>query len=310
MSSFYVTLPAGVKSVYHENVLSDYITHLPREVRLDGRWEVALVEFHFTKSWFNVHKEMWLGIADTYRRVIERTPKGLTPGKYDIHQLLTKINKLLAQFKRFEGELEDVPQDQYNNLKNQTFSDSIIVSQPALVLDEARNRIMLVPAITSDKNLIFPDMDDELLGMLGLTNRFYKPDYPRYSMVDGKKLYDSQVEYLFKTSVYKNNYKPIKAGCYAERAFDIERGIHAIYVYSDVVEENFIGDVSAQCLRVCTLPAKEFGETVNLHFDQPHYIPVSNRSFQSIRITLKDQSNEKIQFEFGETLVKLHFRKT
>ena len=301
MNSFYVTLPSGVKSVYHDNVLSDYVTHLPRTVELDGKWEVALVEFHFTKSWFNVHKDMWLGVVGAKSMEFDYTDESLPSGKYTIDQLLKKINDILKQFKRFEGELSDVDDSKLPNMVNPRLGMSIIMSQPALVLDKTRRRIMMVPAISNEKKLYYPDMDPELLSMLGFTNRI---GVQKYFTIDGHKRTDEQVDYL-----YQNDYKSIKAGLYGERAFDIERGIHAIYVYSDVVEENYIGDTSSQCLRVCTLPAKEFGETVNLHFDQPHYIQVSNRSFQSIRISLKDQANEKIKFEFGETLVKLHFRK-
>lgn len=301
MNSFYVTLPCGVKSVYHDNVLSDYITHLPRSVQLDGKWEVALVEFHFTKSWFNVDKDMWIGALDVFGNY-ENADNKLYPGKYSIDQMLNKINSVFSYFKRFKGEFKDVPGEKLESLRNDYFNGSIVVSQPALFLDDARKRVMLIPGICHDRSLIFPHMDPDLLEMLGLTNRLLPTRL--YSILDGEEVVDSEVEILM-----KQGHKSIKAGLYAERAYDIERGIHAIYVYSDVVEENFIGDVSAQCLRVCTLPSKEFGETVNLHFDQPHYIQVSNRSFHTIRITLKDQVNEKIKFQFGETLVKLHFRK-
>ena len=284
MNSFYVTLPCGVKSIYHDNVLSDYVTHLPRNVELDGRWEVSLVEFHFTKSWFNVSKEMWVGAIDV-KGNFEEAPDKLYPGKYDIEQILNKINSILSHFKRFQGNLADQDQDKIESYINKTFRGTIIESQPALMLDEARKRVMMVPGICDDNTLIFPHMDPDLLEMLGLTNRLMETRM--YNILNGDEISDVFVEILF-----NEDPNSIKAGLYAERAYDIEQGIHAIYVYSDVVEENFIGDVSAQCLRVCTLPTKQFGETINLLFDQPHYIPVSHRSFHTIRITLKDQTNE------------------
>jgi len=296
MKSFYITLPGGVKSTYHDNVLSDYVTHLSKTVELTGKWEVGLVELHLTKSWFNVSKDMWIGVRDTNDRV-DRHPDSIPSGKYDIRELLMRINTILATYKRYKGSMADYDM---SGLRNPRLNNAIVLDAPQLLLDEYSKTIHMSVGTTDELRLIFPDMDQSLLQMLGLTNRLGPHRY--YSIIDGKRVDDFVLEQEYMANL------SIKGFLFAERAYDIEQGVHAVYVYSDIVEENLIGDTSAQCLRVCTLPTKQFGETINLQFDTPHYVPVSSRSFQTIRISLKDSTNEKIKFQFGDTLVKLHFR--
>ena len=298
MKSFYVTLPGGVKSNYHENVLSDFVTHLPRTVELDGQWEVAIVEFHCTKSWYNVEGDSWVGIRDTKDRV-DRNSMLIPGGTYSIQELVKVINDRLQSFCQYSASGDQLETDP--KFQNPHLGNAVIVHGPSLTIDEFSKRVYINPGITLDYKLIFPDMTDELFQILGLSNRVGPISF--YTIQNNEPIYDFVLE-----NTFKSTREPIKGNLYGERAYDIERGIHAIYVYSDIVEENFIGDASARCLRVCTLPPKQFGETINLQFDQPHYIPVSSRSFHTIRITLKDQTNERIKFQFGDTLVKLHFR--
>jgi hypothetical protein len=222
-------------------------------------------------------------------------------GKYTIEDLVRKINNLLRGFCQYSADGQDLETDP--KYRNPHLNNVVIVHEPSLTIDEFSKRVYINPGITLDYKLIFPDMSSELFELLGLTNRVSQTSY--YTVMNNEPIYDFVLEDNFQ----KTKTEAIKGHLYGDRAYDIERGIHAIYVYSDIVEENFVGDASVRCLRVCTLPPREFGETINLQFDQPHYIPVSSRCFNTIRITLKDQTDTKINFRFGDSLVKLHFRR-
>jgi len=292
MDNFYLTLPCSVKGITQENVLSDYITHLPRTIELEDKWEVALVEFHFTKSWYNLENETFIGVKTLDNLFLAFSSEALHPGKYPLTHLITEINKLLDEFASSSTTLKSVSHE--TEFRK-------IVKAPSLTVDLASNRIIMNPGLTDKNEVLLPVFTDEFYELLGMTNRMH--EHP-YSISSNSKLTDEELLFL---STHEE--EAIIGPLYSERAYDIERGIHSIFVYSDIVEENLIGDKSVRCLRVCTLQQTKFGETINLTFDQPHYLPLSKRSFSTIRVTLKDKTNQQIKFQFGETLIKLHFRK-
>ena len=52
---FYLTLPSNSSSSYFPgNVVSDYTTKLPKEINLEGDWEVGLAEISYPHSWYTV----------------------------------------------------------------------------------------------------------------------------------------------------------------------------------------------------------------------------------------------------------------
>ena len=51
MASFYLFLPSNSN---RDNTLNRFVTKLPETIRLNGEWEVSLVEFTYTRSWFNI----------------------------------------------------------------------------------------------------------------------------------------------------------------------------------------------------------------------------------------------------------------
>ena len=79
-------------------------------------------------------------------------------------------------------------------------------------------------------------------------------------------------------------------------------------VYSDVVDFSVVGDCRAQLLRVVNVPTQSnFGDAVNIVYEKPYYLPLSQRDISSIEIDIKDDSGEPVGFQFGRVEVTLHF---
>ena len=96
ISQFYVTLPSTSSFKYFpENKLSSFTTHLHTPLRLEGDWEVALVEINYPRTWYNI-------AGDTcevyYRRHNDdqlETAK-IPPGYYEtVEEILYEIRKTL-----------------------------------------------------------------------------------------------------------------------------------------------------------------------------------------------------------------------
>ncbi len=85
--------------------------------------------------------------------------------------------------------------------------------------------------------------------------------------------------------------------------------ISAFYIYSDIVDFQFVGDTFAPILRVVPVANKQtFGEYICESYTAPHYVPVKRSVINTIEIDIKSDTGEAIQFNSGKLMVKLHFR--
>jgi hypothetical protein len=90
--------------------------------------------------------------------------------------------------------------------------------------------------------------------------------------------------------------------------FDVNRGLNLVYIYCDVASYSTVGDIRAPLLRVCNVSGKN-GRVVRITYDRPHYVPVGRREFDAVGIAINNELGEPMPFEFGKTIVTLHFRR-
>jgi len=89
---------------------------------------------------------------------------------------------------------------------------------------------------------------------------------------------------------------------------DINGGIHNLYVYCDILENVPVGDTESPLLRVVDTSGRS-GESIHHTFEQPRYVPIQKKRFDSIEIDIKDDVGQPIAFETGKLFVVLHFRR-
>jgi hypothetical protein len=95
----------------------------------------------------------------------------------------------------------------------------------------------------------------------------------------------------------------------AQRPIHLNQGWGNIYVYSDIVEESIVGDVTAPLLRVIgTDTQAPFGTQITISFDDEQYRRVSHHSFQEISIYLANDQGKRPHFHFGRVTVTLKFK--
>ena len=91
-------------------------------------------------------------------------------------------------------------------------------------------------------------------------------------------------------------------------AFDVNRGLNLMYVYCDVAAHGAVGDATAPLLRVCNVSGQH-GRFVHVTYDRPYYVPVGRREFDAIEIAINNERGDPMPFEFGNSMVTLHFRR-
>jgi len=82
----------------------------------------------------------------------------------------------------------------------------------------------------------------------------------------------------------------------------------AIYIYSNIVEDQVIGNMMAPLLRIVDIQGKH-GDIICKTYDAPHYVPVLLKDIVQIEINLKTDMNELFSFMYGKVIVKLHIRR-
>ena len=90
----------------------------------------------------------------------------------------------------------------------------------------------------------------------------------------------------------------------------LNRGITALYVYTNIIQSVYIGDVQAPLLLTCPFKNKDSKDDVHqLEFLNPYYVPLNRSVVNQIDIAIYDDSGSLIPFLYGKTKLSLDFRR-
>lgn len=281
MDSFYVTLPSNASmDIYPDNAISHYTTRLRQPLTLDGGWEVAIVEASVPTRWTNVTE------GECRIRVKLKRKSGVilvTADKDEIAQEFVYKNfvkSLHNDFYERAYELARALNRAWRELRES-------VTPPFGRYGEFNPHIKRVFMYDSDEKVIklnpkaMKNTPIEVSGKLGLM----------LGLGDGTR------EWIEVPS---------------EPMIPAPTNIDHIYVYTNIVEFDIVGDTVAPLLRI--IPMQSFlGNNEMTHythvFNTPHYLTVSNHYIESIQIDLRNDLGQYIPFVSGRTIVKLHFRR-
>ena len=133
-------------------------------------------------------------------------------------------------------------------------------------------------------NIRFNKNNKNLATMLGL-------DWKRYSESDIIPTAAATHEHIFKYPI------------------DLKNDVYGMYIYSDIITQQFVGDRFANLLRVVPV-ISSITEELNVNiFSAPHYLDLSRNYINNIYIELKSAAGDFVIFEGGCVLCLLHFRK-
>ena len=82
----------------------------------------------------------------------------------------------------------------------------------------------------------------------------------------------------------------------------------ALYVYSDIVEYQVVGDVKVPLLRTVPIDG-QMGDFVHKEFIRPYYKPITQGYINSILIEIKDDTGQDLEFKTGKVICTLYFRR-
>ena len=278
MKDFYLTLLSdSCLNTFPSNKQSNFTVRLDHPIQIDKEnWEVALAEI--------ITPAEILNISDAnnffFLRLTEQAAKRLklssnetevcTEKDLCVEYRLQIPNSNYTSAHHLIHEMQKVIDARFKTALD-TANHSVILSYGN---NSKRTKVRFVGEYKNEMHLMFPQ---PLAEILGVDKTFF-----------GKPIGNDK--YQFKYGV------------------DLNTHSNRFYVYSDVANYTYIGDVTAPILRV--IPFKYIQGEIHFHqeFLNLHYVPVAKSYIDQVHISIKGDTGEDIPFITGKTLIKLHFR--
>ena len=258
---------------YPENKVSDYKTHLPKELVFTGpQWHVGLCEVFYPTSWYNVDSnDFWV-----YFRRGDVSVMTTLPGGFYEHESGVVKQLLEAMKQDFEEKNKQLISDKTINKEEEFLFDMTYNTQTQLcTFHIAQNRSdseTSTNGFTTTIPYLTFRISERLANMLGFLQREFH-----------------------------------EAGIYtSDRVVDIDT-ITAIYVYCDIIQYRTVGDSLAPLLSIIPVEGKS-GARVSKRYETIQYHPILNRNISDIRITLRDDRGALVKFRKGKIILTLHFK--
>jgi hypothetical protein len=279
-----MVLPSdGSSDIHPENTIASFTSKLPETQVHTEPQEVCLSELIYPNSIRNIPKITKFGMAcNVDNKIIQIIKSDIDPGIYNEEKLLKKLNYHIDNW--------DVNKSR-NTLEvslKQRFGDSKIVVnkfvKPKLTKNEFSDKIEI---ICGEASMIKNNITTEI------------------------KLYIEFEEFLTKMLGFSRNLSCENG--HAENIIDIFGQVHILYIYSDIVSPISVGAKKVPLLQMITLNNpnniyKHLGSLNTVTFENPMWVPVSRRIFDTISIDLRDDAGNLIQFESGKVVATLQFR--
>jgi hypothetical protein len=89
----------------------------------------------------------------------------------------------------------------------------------------------------------------------------------------------------------------------------MNRGIYNFFIYCDICTPTQVGNVQTPLLQTVEVEGgKRWGLPQTIRFIKPMYVPVSTTMMNSIKIEIRDDAGQVVNFASGKTNLVLHFR--
>ena len=299
MEEIIIFLPSNVKSEYYENTITKFKTKLAAPIQLDGDWEVGLANISYTKSW-DLKTEK--GIIDLIAYDKE--------AEFEVSEKFLEINlSNLTDIKMLVDLIND-------SIDKKKVKEKLDFHLPSLILHEKFGRVEMKLGIRNHGLCLFK-FSKNLNKFLGFDEDLLEKYY-RDTERDYKTKFQNTLNTFVKfDSDVKKNWSPReitpKDGVYSifsHSRFNFNPDINNLFVYCDIIKPNFVGNDMEPLIRIVGVPHESrYKEEIRENFIDIHFHPLNTNYIESIEIDIKDENKKPIPFQFGRTIVELHFRK-
>ena len=142
----------------------------------------------------------------------------------------------------------------------------------------------------------------------------YDEERKRFSLQTGKETFlrfsRTLASILGFTSLPPERIVSPSSTVWADECPVIDRAITTLYIYSNIVNSVYIGDVKAPLLLTCPFRKDPHANVIQLEFLNPTFTSLNRSTIRQIDISIYDEAGSLVPFLYGKTVLTLHFRKT
>ena len=276
---------------YPKNTLQNYKTRVCITEEFAGKWEVGLVNITYPRMWYNVNKED----AVCYVQFMNWDTKTATIpiGRYNsMEELIEALNKALNS--TLPATSHQIFQLSYDRLTRKVTYD--------MINNPNRTTIKLVlPEIPGNEV-----SSDDIINTMS-TSVVGSSFSPAVASILGFE--DTKDRKTWSAEFHMQNVGTFTG----KHVADLNRGIHSLYVYCDIMEPCPVGDTRVPLLRIVPLQETSNNSTSTMQctqtFSHVHYHILRHRYITEVEIDIKDSMGRPVPFERGELMVTLHLRR-
>jgi hypothetical protein len=299
-----------------QNTTTKYRTNFDLPIKLEGDYEIAIVEAIYTQSWF-----LFVGnIEYSYADIITNKSWGSIQIKFydgeNLSEFCLRINDQIKEFilikiynSRFNflqalylinneasrKEIEKLDLNIYPSLIYDPIN--LLKNKSSCIEDIKKKEVEYIDAISLSiiKSRIHVEFKSKRQSIK------FKGDLTKILKLNESNLEShifgpiNSYKLMLNTSDLHNELDPI---CLQG----------TLFIYSDIGEYTYYGSQMMPLLRTLVIDYKNVGRTLISHFDTPHYIKINKEEINSILIDIRDDLGEKIYFENSKITIKLHYR--
>jgi hypothetical protein len=307
-SSFYVTLPSnGSKDVYPNNKPNSYKNQFPRALQLDGEWEVALTELTYPGTSMSIDRPVKIQIC-IFRNDNLGKLKGIRTNQSPMLDTVYFELPLLYNLGS-HGQIFVIGEEEVDNVES---LDSLLIEIPVgkytpKSLVEKFRQVLAAQVATIESSvkrpfhhlmeLTFDEMKNRVCSeSLHQVLIFYYQEDDASSLFGLPKLTDKKFSKEFHLGKYEFPLPPLV------------KDSKSLFIYTDIIDNDLVGDALVPLLRTVDI-LDDLDVIVHKAFDLSYYKRVIPSLLPSIEIQVNSETGALVNFESGEVICLLHFRK-
>ena len=90
---------------------------------------------------------------------------------------------------------------------------------------------------------------------------------------------------------------------------DISANLTTVYLYTNIIQNQIVGNTQARLLRIVPINARNFGEISHKYFERPQFHELACNNFSEIEIELRTETGKLFPIKYGTVVVQLSFRR-
>ena len=296
MGHFYLTLPSNSSMDYFpDNTLTNFTTKLHKEISLQDDWEMGLAEIIFPKKMFNVDKEQSVTVI--------RYARNMNPGSYTNYATKSAVKA------GYYANIDELVYEVNNAMRTKKHPLHFYAKEiDEQVRKTSREMSSIIGKLDKNENITYDDDDVEAYPIFSFKQFEQKVriELLPYSEI---VLSDDLNQILgFPTGFRLHNLTNIRKFVESPVDINVESNRQTFYIYCDIMECVPVGDTLAPLLRTIDVDGMR-GAMIHRNFDQPRYLPIQKKNFDTIQIDIRDGLGRPIPFVGDAVIVTVHHRR-